>query len=54
MERIDIKNKYKPRICKIALAASDFLSFNASLWLSLGVVYFLFNYLYRFIPAEQF
>lgn len=54
MEHIDITNKYKPRVCKIALAASDFLSFNASLWLSFGVVYFLFDDLHRFIPAEQF
>jgi len=54
MEDCRIVSKYKPRICKLALAVSDFITFNASLWLSLGLVYFLFDDLHRFIPAEQF
>ncbi|WP_312687685.1 undecaprenyl-phosphate galactose phosphotransferase [Kosakonia sp.] len=54
MKNYEITNKYKPRICKLALAVSDFVAFNAALWLSLWVVYFIFNDLQRFIPNEQF
>lgn len=54
MNYCGLQKRYKPRICKFALAASDLLAFNASLWLALGTVYLLFDNLQRFIPSEQF
>jgi undecaprenyl-phosphate galactose phosphotransferase len=50
----NLDNKYSPLLCKLLLAASDFIFLNVALWLSLGCVYLIFNDVQRFIPQEQF
>ncbi|HDT6060352.1 MULTISPECIES: undecaprenyl-phosphate galactose phosphotransferase [Enterobacter] len=53
MDTDNFLNKYNPLLCKVFLAASDFIFFNISLALSIGCVYWIFNDLYRFIPDNQ-
>ena len=53
MDTDNFLNKYNPLLCKVFLAASDFIFFNLSLALSIGCVYWIFNDLYRFIPDAQ-
>lgn len=54
MEIDKMQSKFNSVACKIMLAISDFISFNAALFLSLAVVFFIFDDLQRFIPEEQF
>lgn len=53
MDADNFLNKYRNLICKIFLAASDFIFFNLSLAFSIGCVYWIFNDIYRFIPNVQ-
>ncbi|PWW11548.1 undecaprenyl-phosphate galactose phosphotransferase [Mangrovibacter plantisponsor] len=53
MDTENFLNKYNPFLCKLFLAASDFIFFNLALLLSIGCVYWIFNDIYRFIPDTQ-
>lgn len=53
MDTENFLNRHNPLLCRMFLAASDFIFFNLSLLLSIACVYWIFSDLHRFIPRDQ-